>query len=165
MSLVDITSHKQNEDYLCQAVAGRHQHESFNDTFTHELLNPFSATLQCTDAIQAGAKLHRARRRRCAPGVDELIDLAQATLMCLRHQKGIIDDVLAPSKLKPLTMAVVPARVRLHESVAQTVCIFRLELRAKGIDLCARHRALLSRPGYQLGNGRPLALYGTSPDW
>lgn len=103
------------------------------DIFSQGLLNPFSATLQCADAMLAGATLHQDRCRSGVPEADELIDSTQATLMCLQHHKRIIDDVLAHSKAESLTLAVVPARVRLHESTVHTVRIFPPELRTKDI--------------------------------
>lgn len=70
-SLVDITSHKRNEEYRRQSAARRRLYESPTNIPSHELLNPPSATPQCADAILADATLHQARRRRRVPDADE----------------------------------------------------------------------------------------------
>ncbi|KAF8247618.1 hypothetical protein K440DRAFT_601007 [Wilcoxina mikolae CBS 423.85] len=135
VTLVDITSHKQNEEYQRQlshqAVERRRQQENFIDIFSHELLNPFSATLQCADSILTSLTNFQNTGKKVE--VDELIDSAQTILVCVQHQKRIIDDVLTLSKLESLALTVVPVSVRLHESVAQMIKIFQSELLAKRI--------------------------------
>jgi PAS domain S-box-containing protein len=135
ITLVDITSHKQNEEYQrqlsTQAVERRRQQENFIDIFSHELLNPFSATLQCADSILAS--LTKFQNTAKPLDIDELIDSAQTILVCVQHQKRIIDDVLTLSKLESMALTVVPISVRLHENVAQMMKIFHSELQAKRI--------------------------------
>ncbi|KAI5784936.1 hypothetical protein FPQ18DRAFT_92661 [Pyronema domesticum] len=135
ITMVDITSHKQNEEYQrqlsTQAVERRRQQENFIDIFSHELLNPFSATLQCADSILAS--LTKFQNTAKPLNIDELIDSAQTILVCVQHQKRIIDDVLTLSKLESMALTVVPISVRLHESVAQMMKIFQSELQAKRI--------------------------------
>jgi len=134
--MVDITSHKQNEEYQRQlshqAVERRRQQENFIDIFSHELLNPFSATLQCADSILTSLTNYQNTGKKVE--VDELIDSAQTILVCVQHQKRIIDDILTLSKLESLALTVVPVSVRLHESVAQMMKIFQSELQAKHIE-------------------------------
>ncbi|KAF8533909.1 hypothetical protein BDD12DRAFT_897402 [Trichophaea hybrida] len=125
VTLVDITSPKQNEEYQRRlshhAVERRRQQENFIDIFSHELLNPFSATLQCADSILTSDKLPKYRKE------------TQTILVCVQHQKRIIVDVLTLSKLESLALTVVPVSVTLHESVAQMIKIFQSELLAKRI--------------------------------
>lgn len=89
MTLVDITSIKINEEYQrqssAQAVERRRQQENFIDIFSHELRNPFSATLQCADGILSALMEHQGKE---GPelNVEEMIDSASTILVCVQHQ-------------------------------------------------------------------------------
>ena len=135
ISFVDITSHKQNEEYQRQlshqAVERRRKQECFIDIFSHELRNPFSATLQSADAILSALSSFQSAGKKFE--VEELIDSAQTILVCVQHQMRIIDDVLTLSKLESLALTVVPVSIRPHECVAQMLKIFHSELQAKHI--------------------------------
>lgn len=89
MTLVDITSIKKNEEYQrqlsTQAVERRRQQENFIDIFSHELRNPFSATLQCADGI-LGALMEFQGNGEQELDVEEMIDSASTILVCVQHQ-------------------------------------------------------------------------------
>lgn len=89
MTLVDITSIKKNEEYQrqssAQAVERRRQQENFIDIFSHELRNPFSATLQCADGI-LGALMEFQGKEGQELNVEEMIDSASTILVCVQHQ-------------------------------------------------------------------------------
>jgi signal transduction histidine kinase len=80
---------KQNEEYerelSRQANERRRQQEIFVDIFSHELRNPFSATLQCADAIFTS--LESSRSARESINTEELMDYAKTILFCVNHQK------------------------------------------------------------------------------
>lgn len=88
MTLVDITSIKKNEEYQrqlsTQAVERRRQQENFIDVFSHELRNPFSATLQCADGILGALMEFQGNGKGL--DVDEMIDSASTILVCVQHQ-------------------------------------------------------------------------------
>lgn len=135
MTLVDVTSIKLAEEYQKQlsihAVERRRQQENFIDIFSHELRNPFSATLQCADGI-----LSSVMEFQLQGGVldaEDIIDAASTILVCVQHQMRIIDDVLTLSKLDSMLLSVVPVDVQIHESVVKTFKIFQSELQVKDI--------------------------------
>lgn len=90
LTLVDITSIKLNEEYQqqlsTQAVERRRQQENFIDTFSHELRNPFSATLQCADGILNGLVAHQKGEDHGDLELEEMIDSASTILVCVQHQ-------------------------------------------------------------------------------
>lgn len=91
MTVVDITSIKMNEEYQrqlsTQAVERRRQQENFIDVFSHELRNPFSATLQCADGILSALMEYQSSGERGHElDVEEMIDSASTILVCVQHQ-------------------------------------------------------------------------------
>lgn len=134
-TLADITQVKLAEEYQrqlsAQAVKKRRQQENFIDIFSHELRNPFSATLQCADGILAGVTEYRLKGGHL--DIDDIADAASTILVCVQHQMRIINDVLTLSKLDSMLLSVVPVDVQIHESVLTTLKIFQSELQVKGI--------------------------------
>lgn len=138
LTLADITSIKLNEEYQrqlsTQAVERRRQQENFIDVFSHELRNPFSATLQCADGIlSALMEFQNNGEKEHGLDVEEMIDSASTILVCVQHQMRIIDDVLTLSKLDSMLLSVVPVDVQMHETVSQIMKIFQSELHVKRI--------------------------------
>lgn len=135
VSIVDVTSIKKNEEYQrqlsTQALERRRQQENFIDMFSHELRNPFSATMQCADGILSAAINHQESGENL--DIEDLIDSAQTILMCVGHQIRIIDDVLTLSKLDSMLLSVIPVDFCPHESMRQIMKIFSGELQVKGI--------------------------------
>jgi signal transduction histidine kinase len=91
LTLADITSIKLNEEYQrqlsTQAVERRRQQENFIDVFSHELRNPFSATLQCADGIlSALMEFQNNGEKEHGLDVEEMIDSASTILVCVQHQ-------------------------------------------------------------------------------
>ncbi|KAG0124227.1 hypothetical protein HOY82DRAFT_494283 [Tuber indicum] len=136
LTLVDITSVKLNEEYQwqlsTQAVERRRQQENFIDIFSHELRNPFSATLQCADGILSALIAYQ-KGEDSNLDLEEMIDSASTILVCVQHQMRIIDDVLTLSKLDSMLLSVVPVDVQIHAVIAQLMKIFQSELHVKGI--------------------------------
>ena len=89
LTLVDITSIKRNEEYQrqlsTQAVERRRQQENFIDIFSHELRNPFSATLQCADGILSALIAYQ-KGEDSNLDLEEMIDSASTILVCVQHQ-------------------------------------------------------------------------------
>ncbi|PWW76830.1 hypothetical protein C7212DRAFT_357776 [Tuber magnatum] len=136
LTLVDITSVKLNEEYQrqlsTQAVERRRQQENFIDIFSHELRNPFSATLQCADGILSTLIAYQ-KGEDSNLDLEEMIDSASTILVCVQHQMRIIDDVLTLSKLDSMLLSVVPVDVQIHAVISQLMKIFQSELHVKGI--------------------------------
>ena len=133
VQLVDITSHKKVVEYerqlSTQQVERRKQQEIFIDMFSHELRNPFSATLQSADAIIAALK-----DRTADTSLKECLESAETIVVCVRHQMRIIDDVLTLSKLESMALSVVPTSIRIEESIVQMMNMFKNELASKCIS-------------------------------
>lgn len=128
------------------------QQERFIDMISHEIRNPLSAVLHCgeevVDAMKAGHTVFDAITRdslpttTCAPlypvlnkQLDSASDAAQTIMYCVQHQKRIVDDVLALSKLDSDLLLVSPSPVELMSLVRSSLKIPELELKATDITL------------------------------
>ncbi|KAF8423028.1 hypothetical protein EV426DRAFT_534547 [Tirmania nivea] len=135
LTIMDITQVKLAEEYQrelsVQAVKKRRQQENFIDIFSHELRNPFCATLQCADGILAGVTEYQLKGGHL--DIEDIADAASTILVCVQHQMRIINDVLTLSKLDSMLLSVVPVDVQIHESIFTTLKIFQSELQVKGI--------------------------------
>ncbi|KAF8459671.1 hypothetical protein BDZ91DRAFT_462207 [Kalaharituber pfeilii] len=135
LTLADITHIKLAEEYQrqmsAQAMEKRRQQENFIDIFSHELRNPFSATLQCADGILASVTEYQLKGGEL--DVDDIASAASTILVCVQHQMRIINDVLTLSKLDSMLLSVTPVDVQIHESIMTTLKIFQSELQVKGI--------------------------------
>lgn len=118
-----------------EAVELKRQQENFIDMTSHEMRNPLSAILQCSDEITG--TLTRFRQSGDRVMQDEMLtsclDAVQIISLCSQHQKRIVDDILTLSKLdsklllvtpvdaQPLT--VVQRALKMHEGELQTADI------------------------------------------
>jgi len=99
-SITDISQQKWAEGIqtrkMEEAVELKRQQENFIDITSHEMRNPLSAILQCSDEITTSLTKFRQTEERVIP--DELLmsclDSAQIINLCSQHQKRIVDDVL-----------------------------------------------------------------------
>ena len=76
-----------------EAVELKRQQENFIDITSHEMRNPLSAILQCSDEISGSLTQFRQTGNKVLP--DELIanclDAAQTISLCSQHQKRIVE--------------------------------------------------------------------------
>ena len=63
------------------------------------------------------------------------LDAAQTIVLCARHQKRIIDDVLTLSKLNSAMLHVTPVQVQVETTVRRTLKMFEGELLADDIEM------------------------------
>jgi PAS domain S-box-containing protein len=144
-----------------EAIESKRQQENFVDMTSHEMRNPLSAMLHCTDAIIAslsrvqdidtssaplspGNSSYDARGR--SPGesgrseevrrlLEDSIENAEIIVTCAQHQKRIVDDILTMSKLDSKFLAVTPCTVNPIQIVKDALKMFEVEARRVDIVL------------------------------
>ncbi|KXL48041.1 hypothetical protein M433DRAFT_105869 [Acidomyces richmondensis BFW] len=131
-SVVDITSEKSAElaerKAAKEARERKEQQERFIDMISHEIRNPLSAVLHCSenieDAIQNPEKVD-------VSSIREAVSLIN---LCIQHQKNIVDDVLAFSKLDASMLSLVPKPSQPQRTLANSLKMFQPEFRKQGIE-------------------------------
>ncbi|KEY68766.1 hypothetical protein S7711_00636 [Stachybotrys chartarum IBT 7711] len=145
-----------------EAIESRRQQQNFIDMTSHEMRNPLSAMLHCTDAIIASlsrvqeldasgtplspptAAYFNAQAQSPATGrhseevrklVEDSIENAEIIVTCAQHQKRIVDDILTMSKLDSKLLAVTPCTVNPIEIVRDALKMFEVEARRVDISL------------------------------
>ncbi|PYH89230.1 histidine kinase G2 [Aspergillus ellipticus CBS 707.79] len=136
-TIADITPEKTAE--LTQrriardAEERKQQQERFIDMISHEVRNPLSAILHCTEDILDAAHQPDPDPHAWAAMRDEVARAAETINLCVAHQKRIIDDVLTYSKLDASMLTLTPRRVQPRLNVATALAMFRPELRKQAI--------------------------------
>lgn len=121
---------------------------------SHEIRNPLSAMLHCSDEIiitledslKALNKLAKAStddvERHTLSGPISLLGAAQHSartiVYCIQHQRRVVDDVLTLSKLDSDLLTVSPCAVQPIKLVREALQIFDGQLRNADIDLDVR---------------------------
>ncbi|KAK0387807.1 hypothetical protein NLU13_4052 [Sarocladium strictum] len=145
-----------------EAIKSRRQQENFIDMTSHEMRNPLSAILHCTDAIIASLlRVQEFHENPLPPtpgqtngAIQEIqdavgsehseeerkllrdsIENAETIVTCAQHQKRIVDDILTMSKLDSKLLAVTPCTVNPVEIVLDAVKMFEVEARRVDIAL------------------------------
>jgi signal transduction histidine kinase len=120
-----------------EAVELKRQQENFIDITSHEMRNPLSAILQCSDEIALSLTKFRQSGERVIP--DELLtsclDAAQIISLCSQHQKRIVDDILTLSKLDSQLLLVTPVDAQPLTVVKRALKMHEGELQAADIEM------------------------------
>ncbi|EAW12885.1 putative sensor histidine kinase/response regulator [Aspergillus clavatus NRRL 1] len=142
-----------------EAQQRKTQQERFIDMISHEVRNPLSAILHCTEDILEAVRGHnhnhnhnygknkdksqnqgqQRKQKNRAPNADDTVthaaiaQAAETIALCVAHQKKIVDDVLTFSKLDAGMFTLSPRRVRPRRHLATSLAIFRPELRKQRI--------------------------------
>ena len=120
-----------------EAVEMKRQQENFIDITSHEMRNPLSAILQCSDEITSSLTSFRESGKRTVP--DELLtsclDAAQIINLCSQHQKRIVDDILTLSKLDSQLLLVTPVDAQPLTVVQRALKMHEGELLAADIQM------------------------------
>jgi signal transduction histidine kinase/ActR/RegA family two-component response regulator len=133
-TIADITPEKKAE--LVQRQAAREaqdrkkQQEKFIDMISHEIRNPLSAILHCTEDIQEAIY-------QTKPEDISLANITEATetiSLCITHQKKIVNDVLTYSKLDASMLSLSPHKVQPKRHLTTPLSIFRPEIRKQRIS-------------------------------
>jgi len=94
-SITNISSQKSVEDFqkrrMEEAIELKRQQENFIDMTSHEMRNPLSAILQCSDEISTSLTAYRSENasksdQRLSDILDSGIDAAQTIALCAQHQ-------------------------------------------------------------------------------
>ncbi|KAJ5247185.1 hypothetical protein N7468_002168 [Penicillium chermesinum] len=134
-TLTDITLEKRAE--LSQKEAAqtaqnrKEQQERFIDMISHEIRNPLSAILHCTEDI-----LEATHPKTQNPSwLLSVSEAAETIGLCVTHQQRIVDDVLTYSKLDAKMLAFTPKPSQPRKNFFKPLAIFRPEVRKKKIEL------------------------------
>ncbi|KAE8139242.1 hypothetical protein BDV38DRAFT_270090 [Aspergillus pseudotamarii] len=133
-TITDITEEKRAEisqkKIAEEAQRRKEQQERFIDMISHEVRNPLSAILHCTEDILEAVQQKDRRDIR----VEDIAQAAETISLCVAHQKKIVDDVLTFSKLDAEMFTLLPRRVQPRQHLAMSLMMFRPELRKHDID-------------------------------
>ncbi|KAJ6034438.1 hypothetical protein N7460_008613 [Penicillium canescens] len=133
-TIADITHEKTAEllqmEIAREAQERKQQQERFIDMISHEVRNPLSAILHCTEDILEAVK----DKESSGVSVADITQAAETISFCIAHQKKIVDDVLTYSKLDASMLTLSPRRAQPKRHLARTLSIFRPELRKQDIQ-------------------------------
>ncbi|KAE8349186.1 hypothetical protein BDV28DRAFT_160703 [Aspergillus coremiiformis] len=135
-TITDITEEKMAEvaqkRIAEEAQLRKEQQERFIDMISHEVRNPLSAILHCTEDILE--VVQRKDQQDLGIPLEVITQAAETISLCVAHQKKIVDDVLTFSKLDAEMLTLAPRRVQPRQHLATSLTMFRPELRKHGID-------------------------------
>jgi signal transduction histidine kinase len=119
-----------------RANEAKRQQEEFIDFVSHELRNPLSAIFQLAETIITSYPTSEEldlSNDELSQVVKQNIDNANTILMCAKHQKRIVDDVLTLSKLEYTMLTVSPIPVQLPVLVQKWMKMFESHLSSSDI--------------------------------
>ncbi|KAG8624677.1 hypothetical protein KVT40_007744 [Elsinoe batatas] len=143
-SFTDISQQKWAEGFqkrkMEEAVELKRQQENFIDMTSHEMRNPLSAILQCSDEISATMVKIRddqtsLRNKDLDESVTSALEAAQTIALCAQHQKRIVDDILTLSKLDSELLLVTPVDAQPLTVVQRALKMHEGELSSNDIQL------------------------------
>lgn len=143
-SITNISSQKSAEDFqkrrTDEAIELKRQQENFIDMTSHEMRNPLSAILQCSDEISTSITEYKSDTdvvlgQRLKEILDGSVDAAQTIALCAQHQKRIVDDILTLSKLDSALLVVTPVDVQPVAVVQRALKMFAGELDTNDIAM------------------------------
>ncbi|KAJ4987649.1 hsp90-like protein, partial [Stagonosporopsis vannaccii] len=136
-SITDISQFKWaqglHEARLREAEETKRQQNEFIDITSHEMRNPLSAILICSDDIRDTLTQHEFGRADRTV-VADCIEAANNIALCVQHQKSIVDDILTVSKLDSNLLLITPVPTQPLAVVQRAMNMFRPEVQAKDID-------------------------------
>jgi signal transduction histidine kinase len=112
-----------------EAMEMKRAKERFIDQISHEVRNPLSAMIHCTDEIISEI------RQKDDHTLSEVLEAAQTIAHCTQHIKNIVDDVLTLSKLDSHLVQICPKPSMPRQAIETAIKIFKGELRASGVEL------------------------------
>ena len=130
-----------------------HREPNFSKMISHEIRNPLSAVLHCSEEIIRSLSecssamtisslevpdllLPQSPRLRMVEEIlQNTVEAAQTITYCVQHQKRVVDDVLTLSKLDSDLLVISPIAVQPSRIVQEAQRIFEVELRTADIHL------------------------------
>lgn len=128
-----------------EAIEAKRQQESFIDVTSHEIRNPLSVALQCSEEISCIANTSlrgvSANATEVSLPLSELKDIlnaAECIEQCTMHQRRIVDDILTMSKLEGGMLPFNLSPVQPMLVVKDVLKIFSRESVHSGIEITLR---------------------------
>jgi signal transduction histidine kinase/CheY-like chemotaxis protein len=136
-----------------EALRVKSQQEAFIDMISHEIRNPMSAMLHCSEAIIASlneclagmnvdetanstlSMSHIGRPKCNSKLLEEAMETAETIIHCIQHQRRVADDVLMLSKLDSDLLTVSPCPVQPKAMVFDALKILETEVQKADIVL------------------------------
>jgi PAS domain-containing protein len=138
----DVSAFKWAESSEARKAAEAHeakrQQEEFIDFVSHELRNPLSAIFQLAETIITSYPTTEGvevSNTELSQALKQNIDNANTILMCAKHQKRIVDDVLTLSKLEYTMLSVSPIPVQLPALVQKWMKMFETQISSSDIKV------------------------------
>lgn len=139
-AMVDISSQKAQElgqEKAAQEARDRkEQQERFIDMISHEIRNPLSACLHCAediiDTVDEGSKT-ASELGKSMVSIASIKEAAETIMLCISHQKTLIDDILSFSKLDSSMLSLSPKSVQPKRQLADSLKMFQPELRKQNM--------------------------------
>lgn len=100
---------------------------------SHEMRNPLSAILICSDDIRDTLTQHPFGQADQGV-VADCIEAANNIALCVQHQKSIVDDILTVSKLDSNLLLITPVPAQPLAVVQRAMNMFKPEVQAKNIE-------------------------------
>ncbi|KAF1927776.1 aerobic respiration control sensor protein arcB [Didymella exigua CBS 183.55] len=136
-SITDISQIKWaqglQETRLREAEETKRQQNEFIDITSHEMRNPLSAILICSDDIRDTLTQHGFSKADEVV-VADCIEAANNIALCVQHQKSIVDDILTVSKLDSNLLLITPVPAQPIAVVQRAMNMFKPEVQAKSIN-------------------------------
>ncbi|CAI7631542.1 unnamed protein product [Penicillium glandicola] len=133
-TIADITPEKKAELLQRQAAKEaqdrKKQQERFIDMISHEIRNPISAILHCTEDIEEAIY----NKKPDEIPIKDISEAAETISLCITHQKKIVNDVLTFSKLDASMLLLSPRKVQPQRHLTTPLAMFRPELRKQKIE-------------------------------
>lgn len=121
------------ERRLREAEETKRQQNEFIDMTSHEMRNPLSAILICSDDIRETLTQHQFSSND-QQVVEDCIEAANNIALCVQHQKSIVDDILTVSKLDSNLLLITPIPAQPVVVIQRAMSMFKPEVQAKNID-------------------------------
>ncbi|KAK5137364.1 hypothetical protein LTR08_008942 [Meristemomyces frigidus] len=135
-SIVDISSEKCAELYEREAAKKarerKEQQERFIDMISHEIRNPLSAVLHCSEDIE------EAVADKSNVNFAAINEATETINLCISHQRNIVNDVLSFSKLDASMLSLSPKSSEPGRQLANTLKMFQPEFRKQHMEMIYR---------------------------
>ncbi|KAK4540592.1 hypothetical protein LTR36_009122 [Oleoguttula mirabilis] len=145
-SIVDITAEKSAElaerKAAQEARERKEQQERFIDMISHEIRNPLSAVLHCSEDIEDAVA---DKNNVDFAAINEAVDTIN---LCISHQRRLVDDVLSFSKLDASMLTLTPKPCQPSQQLAISAKMFQPEFRKQRIEF--EYRIDRSYPDYDI---------------
>jgi signal transduction histidine kinase len=133
-SIVDISSEKNavfaEREAAKEARDRKERQERYIDMISHEIRNPLSAILHCTEDIEEAIRKADDHGKLDVGEISEALDTIN---LCIGHQRNIVDDVLSFSKLDASMLSLRPKACDPIRQLANTLKMFQPEFRKQDI--------------------------------